>query len=185
MAEPTPEDLRLIAIIKSVLNEQLQPIRDEMTTTASRLHLTQEKLSDKLNHLTERVANTFAHVPGSSASLRTPTTNPALNGTNLLSALGGSSKYQAGGIRVQIQNLVAASPTQNLTAQEIRDEAMDLRLRANQDFKKVMDTFGYAKVTKEGVRNFLQARDIYSRNVGIVKTVWSRIFSCVGRNPRR
>jgi hypothetical protein len=175
MAEPTPEDLRLIAIIKSVLNEQLQPIRDEMTTTASRLHLTQEKLSEKLNHLTERVANTFAHVPGSSASLTTPTTTPAPTGTNLSSAMGGSSKkYQAGGIRMQIQNLVTASPTQNLTAQEIRDEAMDLRLRANQDFEKVMDVYGYAKVTKEGVREFLQAWDIYSRNVGIVKTIFQR-----------
>jgi len=70
MAELTPEDLRLTAIIKIVLNEQLQPIRDEMTTTASRLHLTQEKLSERLNNLSDRVANTFAHVPaGSSASL--------------------------------------------------------------------------------------------------------------------
>ena len=51
MAEPTQEELRQIAIIKSVMNDQLQPIRDEITTTASRLHLAQEKLSANLKYL--------------------------------------------------------------------------------------------------------------------------------------
>ena len=37
------------------MNDQLQAIRDEITTDASRQHLAHEKLSDNLNHLRERV----------------------------------------------------------------------------------------------------------------------------------
>ena len=44
-----------------------------------------------------------------------------------------------------------------LTVQEMRDEAMDLRLRANMDFEKAMDLFGDAEVTKVGIRKFLRA----------------------------
>ena len=59
---------------------------------------------------------------------------------------------------MQIQNFVATSPLPALTAQEMRDEAMDLRLRANQDFEKVMDLFGEATVIKEGIRKFLHVQ---------------------------
>ena len=67
---------------------------------------------------------------------------------------------------MQIQNLVATSPLPTLTAQEMRDEAMDLRLRANMDFEKVMDTAGEAIVTKNGIK-FLHACDI-------VKSIFQR-----------
>ena len=102
-------------------------------------------------------------------------TTPLPSGTNLSSALGipHSTKYQAGGIKVQIPSLVVAPPMANLTAQEMRDEAMDLRLRANMDFEKVMDTAGEAVVTKEGIRKFLHAWDIYSKNTGIVKSIFN------------
>ena len=100
------------------------------------------------------------------------------------------------GIRVQIHSLVTAWSQHlqrriSLAAQEIRDEAMDLRLRANQDFEKVMvDTFGYAKVSHEGgsqefptsLGYIFQKRWHRQNNF---PTVWSRIFSCFGRNPRR
>jgi len=86
-----------------------------------------------------------------------------------------SSKwYGAGGIKVQIQNLAAAPPTTALTAQEVREEAMDLRLRANMDFEKKMDEAGEAEVTKKGIVKFLHAWDIYSKNTGIVKDIFQR-----------
>lgn len=51
---------------------------------------------------------------------------------------------------MQLQSLVvAAPPMANLPAQEMRDEAMDLRHRANMDFEKVMDLFGEALVIKK------------------------------------
>ena len=92
----------------------------------------------------------------------TPSNTQIPTGTNLLSALGSpsSAKYGAGGIRVQIHSLNAAPPTPALTAQEVRDEAMDLRLRSNMDFEKKMDEAGEAKVTKEGIVKFLHAWDI-------------------------
>ena len=66
-------------------------------------------------------------------------------------------QIQAGGIKVQLQCLAVASPMATLTVQEMRDEAMDLRLRANMDFEKAMDLFGDAEVTKVGIRKFLRA----------------------------
>ena len=42
------------------------------------------------------------------------------------------------------------------------------------DFENVMDAFGEAKVTEDGIRKFLHAWDIYSKNVGIVKTIFQR-----------
>ena len=107
--------------------------------------------------------------------MATPSNTPMATGTNLLSALAStSSKYGAGGIRAQIQTPAAAPPTLALTAQEVRDEAMDLRLRANMDFEKKMDEAGEAKVTKEGIVKFLHAWDIYSKNTGIVKNIFQR-----------
>ena len=35
----TPEQLLMLSMMTNILNEQLQPIRDEITTTASRLNL--------------------------------------------------------------------------------------------------------------------------------------------------
>jgi hypothetical protein len=175
----------MISMLKDVLKVELQTVRDEITTTNSRITLALTKQSADLmaatTTLTERIDD-LAQLPSSShttipgvSSMATPSNAPITTGTNLLSALGStSSKYGAGGIRMQIQNPAAAPPTLALTAQEVRDEAMDLRLRANQDFEKVMDVYGYAKVTKEGVREFLRAWDIYSGNVGIVKTIFQR-----------
>ena len=181
MAEPTPEELRLIAITNNVMNDQLQPVQDDPTTNASRLHLAQANIAaDLLLITTTKRVDTFAHVSssanstGGSTSTLSSTSIPSR--TNLSSALGisHSSRYQAGGIKWQTQNPVEPSPTSTLTAQELRNEAMDLRHRANQDYEKVMDTFGEARVTTEGIRNFLHAWDIYSKNVGIVKTIFQR-----------
>jgi hypothetical protein len=100
--------------------------------------------------------------------MTTPPNTHIVTGTNLMSALGSnSSKYGAGGIKVQIQNLAAAPPTPALTAQEVREEAIDLRPRANMDFEKKMDEAGEAEVTKKGIVKFLHAWDIYSKNTGI------------------
>jgi len=175
----------MVTMITAALSVEMQSMRDELTVTNSRLSLALTKQSEDLNvvatKLTERIDN-LAQFSSSSnnprtggSSMSTPSNTPLVTGTNLMSALGSqSSKYGAGGIKVQIQNPVAALPTPALTAQEVRDEAMDLRLRANMDFEKVMDAFGEAKVTEDGIRKFLHAWDIYSKNVGIVKTIFQR-----------
>jgi hypothetical protein len=46
--QPTTEQLQMMSMFKTVLNEQLQSIRDELTTTASRLNLTLTKQSADL-----------------------------------------------------------------------------------------------------------------------------------------
>ena len=99
----------------TVLNDKLQSIRDEITTNASRLNLALNKQSADLititNTLTERIDD-LAQLSSSSrnprtgvSSTTTPSNTPIATGTNLLSALGShSSKYGAGGIKVQIQD---------------------------------------------------------------------------------
>ena len=181
----TPEQLLMVSMMQNILKEELQTMRDELTNTNSRMTLALTRQSADLiavtTTLTERIDD-LAQLSGSShntrqgvSSMTTPTNTPITTGTNFLSALGSnSSKYGPGGIRAQIQTPAAALPTPALTAQEVREEAMDLRLRANMDFEKKMDEAGEAKVTKEGIVKFLHAWDIYSKNTGIVKNNFQR-----------
>ena len=141
----TPEQLLMVSMMQNILKEELQTVRDEITSTNSRMTLALTKQSADLiaatTTLTERMddlaqSSSSSHKSGGVSSMATPSNAPITTGTNLLSALGStSSKYGAGGIRVQIQTSAAAPPTPALTAQEVRDEAMDLRLRANMDFE--------------------------------------------------
>ena len=181
----TPEQLQMVSMLQNILKEELQTIRDEITNTNSRINLALTKQSADLmavaTTLTERIddlaqsSSSSNNTSSGVSSMATPSNTPMATGTNLLSALAStSSKYGAGGIRAQIQTPAAAPPTLALTAQEVRDEAMDLRLRANMDFEKKMDEAGEAKVTKEGIVKFLHAWDIYSKNTGIVKNIFQR-----------
>ena len=151
-----PEQLLMVSMMQNVLKEELQTVRDEITNTNSRITLALTKQSADLiavtTTLTERIddlaqSSSSSHKSGGGvSSMATPSNTQIPTGTNLLSALGGSpssAKYGPGGIRVQTHSLHAAPPTPALTAQEVRDEAMDLRLRANMDFEKKMDEDGH------------------------------------------
>ena len=86
--DPTTEQLQMVSMFTNVLNEQMQRMRDELTTTASRLNLTLTRQSADLITLRDDLTRRIDDLAQSPSSSNNQPTTPRPTGTNLNSALG-------------------------------------------------------------------------------------------------